>query len=318
MEPTPSFPSSDAAAQLVTDYAPVLLSYVDTDLRYRFVNRAYADWFGYQARDIIGKTVPEIVGRAAYNGIAHYIAAVLQGETVHYEAVMPYEFGGVRSTSTDLTPDIDAATGKVRGFVGVVSDISRQRTAEAERTQLLLRIAETAQGQRTFLRDVLYSVSEGTFCLCDTPADFPAPLPAVGKPIALGATRDLRALRVAVTNAACDRDFSDERMQDLVTASGEAAMNAVVHGGGGEAILRADDAGKTVQVWITDDGGGIGMDFLHKATLERGFTTAGSLGHGFWLMMKTADRIFLLTGATGTTLLLEQERTIPLPAWLQA
>lgn len=318
METNAPLPSFDTVARLVTDYAPVLLSYVDTNLRYRFVNRAYADWFGYEARDIIGKTVPEIVGRAAYNGIAHHIAAVLQGETVHYEAVMPYEFGGVRSTSTNLTPDIDAATGKVRGFVGVVSDISRQRTAEAERTQLLLRIAETAQGQRTFLRDVLYSVSEGTFCLCDTPADFPAPLRAIGKPVVLAETRDLRALRIAVTNAACDRDFPDERMQDLVTASGEAAMNAVVHGNGGEAVLRADAAGKTVQVWITDDGGGIGIDFLHKATLERGFTTAGSLGHGFWLMMKTADRIFLLTGATGTTLSLEQERTTPLPVWLQS
>ena len=317
MEPTPSFPSFDAAAQLVTDYAPLLLSYVDVDFRYRFVNRGYADWFGYKVGDIIGKTVPEIVGRAAFDTASHHLHAALNGEAVHFEAFMPYDSGS-RYTATDLTPDVELETGRVRGLVIVVSDITPQRVAEAERTQLLLRIAETAQAQRTFLRDVLYSVSEGTFCLCDTPADFPAPLPSVGNPIALGETRDLRALRAAVTNVACDHDFSDERMQDLVTASGEAAMNAVVHGGGGEAILRADAVGKTVQAWITDDGGGIGMDFLHKATLERGFTTAGSLGHGFWLMMKTADRIFLLTGATGTTLLLEQERTVPLPVWLQA
>ena len=306
----------DNAARLVTDYAPLLLSYVDADLRYRFVNKGYADWFGYDVRDMVGRTVPEVVGRAAYEGVAHYLAAALRGEVVHFEALMPYDTGS-RYTATDLTPDIHPETGAVRGFVGVVSDITPQRIAEAERTQLLLRIAETARGQRTFLRDVLFSVSEGTFCLCDEAADFSDVLLPVGLPVPLHEKRHLRNLRVAVTDAACARDFPDARMQDLISASGEAAMNAVVHGGGGEARVCASPSGDILQIWITDGGKGIGMDFLHKATLERGFTTTGTLGHGFWLMMKTADRLYLLTGETGTTLLLEQERTPPLPLWLQ-
>jgi hypothetical protein len=52
--------------------------------------------------------------------------------------------------------------------------------------------------------------------------------------------------------------------------------------------------------------------------LERGFTTAGSLGHGFWLMLNTVDRVWLLTGPTGTTLVMEQSASPPLPAWLSA
>jgi hypothetical protein len=28
------------------------------------------------------------------------------------------------------------------------------------------------------------------------------------------------------------------------------------------------------------------------------------LGHGFWLMLRSADSVFLLTGITGTTLVL--------------
>jgi len=77
-------------------------------------------------------------------------------------------------------------------------------------------------------------------------------------------------------DAAIARDFTRDRWQDLATAVDEAAMNAVVHAGGGQAIVRASD--DTMQVWITDTGAGIAVQSLHRATLERGYTTAGSLG----------------------------------------
>ena len=34
------------------------------------------------------------------------------------------------------------------------------------------------------------------------------------------------------------------------------------------------------------------------------------------MMLKTADRIWLLTGDTGTTVVLEQDRMAPEPEWL--
>lgn len=58
------------------------------------------------------------------------------------------------------------------------------------------------------------------------------------------------------------------------------------------------------------------MDRLHRATLERGYTTAGTLGHGFWMILKTCDRLYLLTGTNGTTLVMEQDRTPAAPYWL--
>ena len=42
------------------------------------------------------------------------------------------------------------------------------------------------------------------------------------------------------------------------------------------------------------------------------------MGHGFWMTLQSADRIYLLTGASGTTVVLEQERDEPLPAWMQS
>ena len=99
-------------------------------------------------------------------------------------------------------------------------------------------------------------------------------------------------------------------------------MNAVVHGGGsGEGRVHADpepSRSGPLQIWIQDQGAGIAEETLHRATLERGYTTAGSLGHGFWMILKTCDRIYLLTGPTGTTVVLEQEPQEPDPFWLRS
>ncbi len=41
---------------LITDSVPALISYVDRELRYGFVNRAYAEWFGVAPEEVIGRT----------------------------------------------------------------------------------------------------------------------------------------------------------------------------------------------------------------------------------------------------------------------
>jgi anti-sigma regulatory factor (Ser/Thr protein kinase) len=106
-----------------------------------------------------------------------------------------------------------------------------------------------------------------------------------------------------------------ERLQDFETAVGEASMNAVQHGGGGRGRVHGDPDSGVIQVWIEDQGEGIAEDFIHRA-IEQGWTTGG-FGQGFFLMRSCADRIYLLTGPSGTTVVLEQERALPKPKWFQ-
>ena len=125
----------------------------------------------------------------------------------------------------------------------------------------------------------------------------------------------MRALRKQARAAAALAGIAEDRVQDLETAVGEAAMNAVVHCGTGIGWVVMTTG--TVQVWITDTGEGISMESLPRATLERGFTTAGTLGHGFYLMLSTADRVSLLTGPTGTTVVVEKNKQDPAPSWME-
>ena len=186
---------------------------------------------------------------------------------------------------------------------------------EAEKAGLVREIEEMAHRQRIFLRDVLSSLTEGRLHLCDSKDDLPAALSLQGDPLILTAAT-LRNLRRAILRVTDTANWHTERAQDLETAVGEAAMNAVVHGKNATGELRADNDAETIQVWVCDTGAGIPEYSLHRATLERGFTTAGTLGHGFWMMLKTADRVYLLTGKSGTTVVIEQERSAPTPRWM--
>ena len=173
--------------------------------------------------------------------------------------------------------------------------------------------------QRVFLRDVLASVTGGRLNLCDSPADLPDPLPTSGDPIPLSRTEGLHALRQAAKKATLTEGFADERWQDLVTAVSEAAMNAAVHAGGGEGRVCVGGAGTeragTVQVWVRDHGRGIDVENLPRAALAKGYTTAGSLGHGMKMMLESTDRLWLLTSPEGTTVVMEQDRHPPAPTW---
>jgi PAS domain S-box-containing protein len=168
--------------------------------------------------------------------------------------------------------------------------------------------------QRVFVRDILASVTEGRLHLCQTPEDLPQPLARCGDEMPLTHDDDIAPLRHAVQDLAHQLEFPAFRTVDLVTATGEAAMNAVVHADRGKAWICTDNK-DIVQVWIEDHGSGIAVEDLPNATLTRGYSTTHTLGHGFKIMLHTADRVYLLTGATGTTVVLEQDRSEPEPNW---
>ena len=186
----------------------------------------------------------------------------------------------------------------------------QERTAELAEANDSLAVANRA------IRDVLHSVTDGKLRLCDGADQLP---PALGPrlvPIPLH-RQDIQTLRHHVREVAREAGLPPDRSSDLETAVGEAGMNAAVHGLDGTGEVYANERG-TVQVWVTDQGRGIAMEHLPRATLERGYTTAGTLGHGFWLMLNTVDRVWLLTGSSGTTVVLEQDCDAPAPAWLRS
>lgn len=220
--------------------------------------------------------------------------------TMEYRVLSP-NGDGVHWLSALANIIRDDKTDRPLRVIGVCRDITGEK--------------EATERQRTFLKEMLFGLTEGRLRLCDSPADLPAPLPRVCSPVALSPLT-IRQLRKQVESVGEDVAFDVERVQDLETAVGEAGMNAVRHAGGGEGHVHADPESGVIQVWIQDTGNGIDENLIHRA-IERGWTTGG-FGQGMFMMHRSVDRMYLLTGPEGTTVVLEQDRVAPIPPWMQA
>ena len=261
---------------------------------------------------LVGAERGSLSGRAFAEVLAHLTPGTEL--PLPLQTPIPYARGG---SSGQPAAEIHVGLRWLRVSCEVIPPLLGDEIGAATAVVVLTDITQTKEAalrQRAILRDILRSVTEGQLQLCFGPEDLPAALTPVSEPLSL--TRPtLRKLRQQVLEAAEQMHFGTERGQDLETAVGEGGMNAVVHARAAVGQVCTNGA-DTIQVWLRDKGEGIDIDRLPQATLERGYTTAGTLGHGFYLMLKTVDRIFLLTGPTGTTVVLEQGRESIVPSWV--
>jgi PAS domain S-box-containing protein len=114
----------------VISRTPLLLTRCRRDRRYVFVNQACADFFSRPAHDIVGRSIPEVMGEAAYTTIEPKIELVLLGENVEFEMEIPYAHAGARYMRALYTPDRDER-GDVIGWVATIIDITERKRAEA-------------------------------------------------------------------------------------------------------------------------------------------------------------------------------------------
>jgi PAS domain S-box-containing protein len=115
--------------RLVADSVGVLIAYLDSERRYRFVNRGYADAFGFDAEAALGRTHAELCGAAAYEAIRQPLDAGFAGETVSDEMPLHLANLGERHLLANYRPDLDEA-GQVCGVVLALSDITARVQAE--------------------------------------------------------------------------------------------------------------------------------------------------------------------------------------------
>jgi anti-sigma regulatory factor (Ser/Thr protein kinase) len=166
---------------------------------------------------------------------------------------------------------------------------------ERERTEAM---------RKSIYREVFQAATNGKIRLCteeEIADEWPAPAPA----LSIEREQDIAAVREAARNAALECGIDPERAWDLALCSSEGATNALVHGQGGSAAAAWEDG--SVRVRIADRGKGIPLEELPDATLRPGWSRGRmpSMGHGFVLMYKLADHVYLSTGSSGTTIIIE-------------
>ena len=115
---------SEKKLHLITDIQPTLISYVDTNLRYRFVNHTYEKLLGKKRKDILGTTLKESLGEEAWVEIEPYIRQALNGEDAVFTKQINYDSGS-RYVKVHYRPSFDDQK-KVEGIYVSVMDITEQ------------------------------------------------------------------------------------------------------------------------------------------------------------------------------------------------
>ena len=124
---TAALRASELKLHHVIDSMPAYISYVGTDRRYRFTNKAYQEQYEESTE---GKHIEEVLGKPAYQAISKYVDKVLAGEAISYETELSFQ-GTELFMDVKYIPD-STADGQVKGFFVMAQDKTAQRQAEEE------------------------------------------------------------------------------------------------------------------------------------------------------------------------------------------
>lgn len=117
--------------QLITDAMPVLMSDIGPDFRYRYVNKAYEDWFHVPRLEIIGRHVRDIVGEEVFHIYESNMGKALKGESITFEVELPVINNNKRFIQAKYIPHALCKENGT-GFFELVNDISDRKQAERE------------------------------------------------------------------------------------------------------------------------------------------------------------------------------------------
>jgi PAS domain S-box-containing protein len=269
---------------------------VDRNWNYTYVNRHAARMLDKRPDQLFGKNIwtesPEAIGRPFQLAC---VQAMQEQKPIRIEEL---EDTSGRWFGYQIFPSQD-------GLSVFFQEVTELKRIGEEKLELMNRVQETAQQQRLFIKDMLSAATDKRLHLCWSEDELPKALSNCSFSTDWIAAEELPRLRSKLREEGERLNYDRNRIQDLIIGASEAALNAIVHGGGGTARICCDPDGP-IQVWFSDHGRGISMHQMPRAVLERGFTTAGTMGHGMKMMMQTVDRIWLLTKSDGTTIVLEQ------------
>ena len=115
--------------QMITDNVPANIAYLDTEHRYRYVNRNVERHYGLRQEEIIGKHAIEILGEDVYRQLLPYIEAALRGEEVTFEQDILLFDGRQRDYLYTYRPHF-AEHDEVAGVYIIVVDITDRKRGE--------------------------------------------------------------------------------------------------------------------------------------------------------------------------------------------
>lgn len=116
--------------ELTTNHVPTSIAYLDRQQNFVFANSTFDQWFGKKPREVVGRSLAEVLPPQQLKERASYIEAALAGRKVSFDALCQTSLGKNRYHTITYTPDVTPA-GQVRGFVAMEQDVTEAKEREA-------------------------------------------------------------------------------------------------------------------------------------------------------------------------------------------
>ena len=120
---------SEQNIRVYTDNVPVMITYLDPEQNFLFVNKAFADGVGIDRHNIAGTPSYKIFSTDQYELRQPFVRRVLKGERVKFEAILPTQDDEHRYAELTMIPHI-GEYGDVLGYFTLYQDITERRNAE--------------------------------------------------------------------------------------------------------------------------------------------------------------------------------------------
>ncbi|KAA0876605.1 hybrid sensor histidine kinase/response regulator [Nitrincola tapanii] len=120
---------SEQNIRIYTDNVPVLIAYLDPQMNYLFVNKAYADTFNVDRHKIAGLPCYKVLPPHEYEYRRQYIDKALKGERQRFETRLPTKDGSIRFAEVTYIPHM-GEHGDLLGYFTLYQDITERRKAE--------------------------------------------------------------------------------------------------------------------------------------------------------------------------------------------
>ncbi|MBC3916979.1 PAS domain-containing protein [Undibacterium sp. CY18W] len=145
--------------QAITDNLPCIITFMDLEERYVFVNAFITSEFGVRPEQLIGKTLREVVGEEFYKPMAGYVKNVLAGQRASFEGTgelnkRTYYY---QSVYVPAVNDRD----EVEGFYAISFDIADRKRVEMMMNEFVSMVSHELRTPLTSINGALRLVAAG-------------------------------------------------------------------------------------------------------------------------------------------------------------
>lgn len=267
---------SEENFRAVFNYTPAAVFSYDRHGIILQANPACERVYGFKREQLVGRHISRTVGKPEDSAKTdEVIARVFSGEAVENNE---WEDLGVDGKSVwvlnNTTPVLDSRGNVIMG-ISLNIDIA-ERKLEYEREK------ETEAHKKEFYRRTILAATEGKLVI----SEYDEIIQVAGPSIAewkIEDAIDVGRIRSEVARLACAKGMDEDRLDEFILTVGEAVTNAYKHAAGGTASLHEVDG--TLMLVVKNQGPGIEALALPELALQRGYTTAMSLGMGYKVMI---------------------------------